>query len=58
MQTDATTSHTALIGSPRAMATNPNAPAPNATTRNQNIFFATFMFRCAVAHESRFAHTF
>src|SRR6266576_109601 len=43
MQADATTSHTALIGSPRAMATKPNAPAPRAATSNQNIFLAKFM---------------
>jgi|SRR6267143_3164537 len=43
MQADATTSHTALIGSPRAMATKPSAPAPRAATSNQNIFLAKFM---------------
>src|SRR3981081_532486 len=43
MQAAATPSHTALIGSPRAMATKPTAPAPRAATSNQNIFLAKFM---------------
>src|SRR6266404_1994032 len=56
MQADATTSHTALIGSPRAMATKPSAPAPRAATSNQNIFLAKFMCPARLCESCYLAH--
>src|SRR5665213_28355 len=43
MQTAPITSHTALIGSPLAVAIRPMAPAPTAATKNHSNFFSRFM---------------